>query len=132
VAEDKKRAEDAERLRKMDEEAAAAAARATEAEAVASQQVIVKRPDEGMRTSVNWCYDVPNVEALKKLCLAIAQDRAPVEYLGFHNKDGVYEADRVRSALLNKDVQRMKGEFKGEAIGIRTWPEEKGSFKAGV
>lgn len=126
IAEEKKRTEDAERLRRMDEEAAAAKARAAEADAVAAQQVTVQRPEEKMRTSVSWKYDVPSAEAFKKLCLAIAQGRAPVEYGGFDPEN----PQKFRAAAIQKDVTRMKGEFQGEGIGIRTWPEESGSFKA--
>lgn len=126
AAEDKKRTEEAEKLMKMDEEAAIAKSQAAEAEAVASQQVTFARPDERMRTSVSWKYDVPNIEALKKLCLAIAQGRAPVEYIGFDPE----QPQKFRAAAIQKDVTRMKEQFQGAAIGIRTWPEESGSFKA--
>jgi hypothetical protein len=128
IAEQKKRDEEVERLRKLDEDAAIARAAAEQAGAVAAQSVTVTRPEDKMRTSVSWKYDVPNIEAYKKLCLAIAQGRAPVEYGGFDPEN----PQKFRAAAIQKDVTRMKGEFQGEGIGIRTWPEESGSFKAGV
>lgn len=126
AAEEAKREEDAARLLRMDNEAALAKAKAAEADAVAAQQVTVARPDDRMRSSVSWKYDVPNVEAFKKLCLAIAQGRAPVEYGGFDPE----QPQKFRAAAIQKDVTRMKEQFQGDAVGIRTWPEESGSFKA--
>lgn len=128
IAEQKKRDEEVATLKRLDEEAAEARARAEEQAAVAAQAVTVARPEEKMRTSVSWKYDVPNVEALKKLCLAVAQGRAPVEYIGFDPEN----PGKFRAAAIQKDVTRMKEQFQGEGIGIRTWPEESGSFKAGV
>lgn len=127
VAEDKLREEEAAALRKMDEEAAVAKARAAESEAAASQQVTITRPDERMRTSVRWRYDVPDVASFKKLCKAIAEGRAPVEYGGFDPE----QPQKFRgTAALQSDVTRLKDQFEGNDIGIRTWPEEAGSFKA--
>lgn len=126
AAEEKKRQEEAERLRKMDEEAALAKARADEADAIAASQVTVVRPEERMRTSVGWKWDVPDAAAFKKLCRAIADGRAPVEYGGFDPE----QPQKFRAAAITKDVTRMKEQFQGEGIGIRTWPEEGGTFKA--
>ncbi len=129
AAEEKKRAEDAERLRIMDEDAARARAVAAEAEAIASQQIVVNRPDDRMRTNVSWKYDVPNLAEFKKLCKAIAEGRAPAEYAGFDPE----QPQKFRGcAVLQKDVTRLKDQFAGADIGIRTWPEESGSFKAGA
>lgn len=124
---DKRLADDAERLRKMDEEAARANAKAAEAESAAAQQITVSRPDDRIRTGVRWKYDVPSEAAFRKLCKAIAEGRAPVEY-------GGYDPERPQefrgTVALQKDVTRLKEQFQGEAIGIRTWPEESGTFKS--
>lgn len=126
AAEDKKRQEEADKLKKLDEEAAQAKAKAAETEQAASQQVTVARPEDRMRTNVSWKYDVPDEAAFKKLCLAIGQGRCPVEYGGFNP----LEPQKFRAAAIQKDVTRLKEQFEGDAIGIRTWPEESGSFKA--
>lgn len=127
AAEEKKRAEEAAHLRRLEEEAALAKQRAAEQEAAASQQVTVTRPDERLRTSVSWKYDVPDVAAFRKLCRAIADGRAPVEYGGFDPE----QPQKFRgTAALQRDVTRLKEQFAGSDIGIRTWPEESGSFKA--
>lgn len=126
IAEDAKRAEETERLRKMDDDAAVARAKAAEAEAAASQQVTVSRPDDRMRTSVSWKWDVSGAEEFKKLCRAIGEGRAPVEYGGFDPAN----PQKFRAAAITKDVTRLKDQFAGADIGIRTWPEESGSFKA--
>lgn len=128
AAEEKLRQEEADKLRKMDEEAAIAKQRAAEAEAVASSQITVSRPDERMRTNVSWKYDVPDALAFKKLCRAIGEGRAPVEYGGFDPEN----PQKFRAAAITKDVTRLKDQFAGQDIGIRTWPEESGSFKAGI
>ncbi len=126
VAEQKKRDEDAAILKRMDDEASLAAAKAAESEAVAAQQITVTRPDDRMSSNVRWYYDVPNEEAFRKLCLAIGERRAPVEYGGFDP----LEPQKFRGcAVLQKDVTRQKDTFQGDAIGIRTWPEERSSFK---
>lgn len=126
AAEDQLREEEAAKLRQMDEEAAAANALAAESEAVATSQSKVERPDDRMRTSVTWRYDVPDAAAFRKLCLAIGQDRAPVEYGGFDPE----QPQKFRAAAITKDVTRLKDQFQGQDIGIRTWPQESGSFKA--
>ena len=127
AAEDKKREEEAAHLRKLDDEAAAAKALAAEKEAEASQQVTVTRPDDRMRTNVSWKYDVPDLASLKKLCRAVAEGRAPAEYVGFDPE----QPQKFRgTAALQRDVTRLKDQFEGTEIGIRTWPEESGSFKA--
>ncbi len=125
--EDKKREEELAHLRKLDEEAALAKSRAAESEAAASQQITVTRPDDRMRTSVSWKYDVADIASFKKLCKAIAEGRAPVEYGGFDPE----QPQKFRgTAALQRDVTRLKDQFAGADIGIRTWPEESGSFKA--
>lgn len=127
AAEDKKREEEAAHLRKLDEETAIAKANAAESEAAASQQITVTRPDDRLRTSVRWRYDIPNEASFRKLCLAIGEGRAPVEYGGFDP----LEPQKFRGCpVLQRDVTRLKDQFEGDAIGIRTFPEESGSFKA--
>ena len=85
------------------------------------------RPDDRMRTNVSWKYDVPDLASLKKLCRAVAEGRAPAEYVGFDPE----QPQKFRgTAALQRDVTRMKDQFAGNDIGIRTWPEESGSFKA--
>lgn len=126
VAEEKKRTEEAAALKKLDDDAAAARAKSAEAEAAASQQVTVSRPDERVRTAVSWKYDLPDSAAFRKLCLAIGEGRAPVEYGGFDPEN----PQKFRAAAITKDVTRLKDQFQGEPIGVRTWPEETGSFKA--
>ena len=126
AAEDKKRQEEADYLKRLDDEAALAKSKAAETDAAASQQVTVTRPEERMRTSIRWRYDLPNVEAVKKLCRAISEGRAPVEYIGYDP----LEPQKFRAAAIQKDVTRMKDQFDGDAIGIRTWPEEGATFKA--
>lgn len=126
AAQDKRRADDAERLRKMDEEAAIAKAKAAEAEAIASQQITVTRPDDRHQTSVRWRYDVPTEAEFRVLCLAIGEGRAPVEYGGY-NPDK--PQDFRGTADLQKDVTRLKDNFP-RGIGIRVFPEESGHFKA--
>lgn len=126
VAEEAKRGEEAAHLKRLDDEAALAKAAAAEAEAAASQQMVVNRPDDRMRTDVRWKYDVPTEADFRKLCLAIGQNRAPVEYGGYDPE----QPQKFRgTALLQKDVTRLKQEFNGADFGIRTWPEEGGSFK---
>jgi hypothetical protein len=125
AADDKRRADDAERLRKMDEEAAIAKKNAAEAEAVAAQQVTVSRPEERMNTSSRYKWDVADEASFRKLVLAVAQGRAPIEYLDFDPA----HPEKFRASAITKDVTRLKGEFNGDAIGIRVWAEESGSFK---
>ncbi len=124
--EEKKREDEAALLKKLDEEAARAKAEAAESEAAASQKMTVSRPDERMRTSVSWKWDVANADDFRKLCLAIGQNRAPVEYGGFDPE----QPQKFRAAAITKDVTRLKDQFAGADIGIRAWPEESGSFKA--
>ncbi len=127
AAEQKLRDEEAANLRRLDDEAAAAKAQAAEADAAASQQVTVTRPDDRMRTSVRWRYDIPNEAAFRKLCKAIGEGRAPCEYAGFDP----LEPQKFRGcAVLQRDVTRLKDQFQGESVGIRTFPEESGSFTA--
>lgn len=128
AAEERKRQEEADLLKRMDEEAAVAKAKAAEMEAVAASQVTVARPDERMRTSVSWKWDIKDAEAFKKLCRAVAEGRAPVEYAGFDPE----QPQKFRAAAITKDVTRLKDQFQGDAIGIRTWFEESGTFKAGA
>ena len=126
AAEAAKREAQATMLKRMDDEAALARARAAETEAAASQAVTVSRPEERMRTSVSWKWDIPDADSLRKLARAVADGRAPVEYLGFDPA----EPQKFRAAAITKDVTRLKDQFRGEAIGVRTYPEESGSFKA--
>lgn len=125
-AEEAKRAEEAERVRKMQEEADKAKAEAAAAEAAAAARVSVTRPDDRMRTSVTWKYEVPDQNSFLKLVKAVAEGRAPVEYLGFDPD----HPEKFRASAIGKDVLKLKADFGGEAIGIRVWPEEGGSFKA--
>lgn len=126
ATEEKLRQEEVERLRKMDEDAALAKQKAAEAEAVASQQITVARPDERTRSSVRWLYEIPNTEEFLKLALAVAERRAPPEYLGWDPE----RPEKFRASAIGKDVTRLKDQFSGEGIGIRTWPEEGMTFKA--
>lgn len=126
AADVQRRADDAERLRKMDDEAAIAKAKAAEAEAVASSQITVARPEERMNTSSRWKWDLPDEASFRKLVRAVAEGRAPIEYLDFDPQ----HPEKFRASAITKDVTRLKGDFNGDAIGIRFWSEESGSFKA--
>ena len=124
---EKKRRDEAEaNFNRLRDETEAAKAKAEEAEAAAAATVSVTRPDDRIRTSVTWKYEVPDRTAFVKLVRAVADGRAPVEYLGFDPD----HPEKFRATAIGKDVQKLKGEFGGEAIGIRAWPEESGSFKA--
>lgn len=125
AAEEKRRADDAERLRKMDEEAAQAKARAAEAEAAASSQVTVARPEDRMTTSSRYKWDMPDEASFRKLVRAVAEGRAPIEYLDF---DPLHP-EKFRASAVTKDLLRLKGDFNGDALGIRVWVEEGGTFK---
>lgn len=123
-AEEQRRAADAERLRLMDEEAAQAKAKAAEAEAAAASQVTVSRPEERMNTSSRYKWDVADEASFRKLVRSVAEGRAPIEYLDFDPT----RPDKFRASAITKDVTRLKADFNGEAIGIRVWAEEGGSF----
>jgi hypothetical protein len=125
-AEDAKREADAARLRQMDEEAAQAKAKAAEAESLANASMTVSRPDDRLSTSVRHKWDIPDEAAFRKLVKAVAEGRAPVEYLDFDPQ----HPEKFRAAAVTKDLTRLKAEFNGEAIGIRVWVEEVGGFKA--
>lgn len=125
-AEQKRRDAEAEGVRKLQAEADAAKAEADAAEAAAASQVSVTRPDDRMRTSVLWKYQVASVDDFKKLCRAIAEGRAPVEYGGYDPE----APEKFRATQIGKDLTKLKGEFNGSVIGITTWPEEGGGFRA--
>lgn len=73
--------------------------------------VVAKRPDENTSKMETWKFSVDNLYALVK---AVAENRAPIEYL---------EA----SSVIGKDLRKLKDEFKCD--GVRTWKERTTSFK---
>ena len=109
----------------MDEDAAVAKAKTVELEAIAAQQITVSRPEDRMNSSARYVWDIAAEASFRKLVLAVAQGRAPIEYLDFDPA----HPEKFRASAVTKDVTRLKEEFNGEAIGIRVWKEERGSFK---
>ncbi len=126
LEEQKLRDAEAAGVRKLQEDADKAKADAEAAEAAAASQVSVTRPDDRMRTSVLWKYQIASPEDFKKLCKAIGEGRAPVEYGGYDPE----APEKFRATQIGKDLTKLKGEFNGSVIGITTWPEESGGFKA--
>ena len=131
--EDRLRAAEAERMRVLQEDSERAKQAAAAAESEATAMAAVTRADERMRTSVSWQYAVDDRKAFLLLAKAVADGRAPVEYLGFDQD----HPEKFKATELRKDVIKIKNDADPSrrqaeflAIGVRTWPQESGGFRA--
>lgn len=79
----------------------------------AMTSIVAKRADPNSVSRDEWKYDVTDMKALAR---AVAEDRAPVEYLTLNRGE------------VGKDVRKLKDEFRCD--GIKTWKERNLSFRA--
>lgn len=131
--EQKKREEEAAHVRQLQEDAARTKADAEMAEASAGAIASVSQVDDRMRTNVSAKYQVVDVPSFRKLALAVAEGRAPVEFLGYDPE----APEKFRAAAVGKHATKIKNlpDFSTKqaellAIGITCWLEEGGGFKA--
>lgn len=131
--EERLRAEESERMKRMQEEADRATAEAEAAEAAAAAQVSVTQADTRMRNNTSAKYQITDEASFRKLVKAVAEGRAPIEFLGFNMK----EPAGFRSPAIGKRATEIKNKpdfaaLQAEllAVGITVWLEESGTFKA--
>ncbi len=80
--------------------------------APAPAAIIAKRPDPAVVAVVRWPWDLTDIKALAR---AVAESRAPAEYL------------TANRAPITTDVTRLKNGFACD--GLRAYPQSKTSFR---
>lgn len=127
------RDEESARMARLNEETARARAEADLAESQAAARASVTTADTRMRTNTSAKYEIPDAPSFLKLARAVAEGRAPIEFLGFDPE----HPEKFRAPAIGRHATKIKGDpdFAGKqaelaAIGVRCWLEEGGSFKA--
>lgn len=130
--EDRLRLEEQERVRRLKEDADRAKAEADLAEASAAAQASFTRVDDRMRTNTKAQYQVQSAVDFRRLCKAVAEGRAPIEFLGYDP----LAPEKFRASAIGKEATKIKNlpDFEAKraemaAIGITVWLEEQGGFK---
>lgn len=133
VKEQKLREEEGARMKELQEAADRAKADADLAEASAAAQATVTKADTRMRTNVKAMYEIADEASFRKVVKAVAENRAPIEFLGFDPE----HPEKFRASAIGKHATKIKADpdFAAKqaelaAIGIRVWLEETGTFKA--
>ena len=133
VEEDRLRAEEQERMRKLREDADKAKTDADLAEASAAAQASVTTADTRMRTNTSAKYEIADLASFLKLVKAVADGRAPVDWLGFDQE----KPEKFRASGIGRHATKIKNlpdfaakQAEAAAVGVRIWLEENGSFKS--